>query len=122
MGQHLATILLKEENSRHQHAFTRVYGPCDRKERKGLWKELAAINGIMSQPWAVGGDFNVLRFEEEKRGRAKNTTAMRELSKFIHELSLIDLPFHGGSYTWFRGRNSQSASMIDSFFIIRRLG
>lgn len=78
-GQHSVTILLEEEKSGYQYAFTGVYGPCDRKERKGLWKELAAINGIMAQLWAVGGDFNVIRFEEEKRGRAKNTRAMRVL-------------------------------------------
>ncbi|KAF3616333.1 hypothetical protein FXO38_34602 [Capsicum annuum] len=30
------------------------YRPCDRKIRKELLRELAAINGIMAQPWTVG--------------------------------------------------------------------
>lgn len=109
--------MLEEGKSGLQYAFTVVYGPCNRKERKRLWKERAAVGGIIEQPWAIGGGFNVIRFEEEKTGRARNTRAMRDFSKFIVDLSLIDPPLHGGSYTWFRGFIEQTASRIDRFLL-----
>lgn len=89
-------------NTGQQFAFTGVYGPCNRKLRRTLWKELASINGIILQPWAVGGDFNVIRFAEEKPGAARNTKSIRELSNTINELELKDLPLHGGDFTCFK--------------------
>lgn len=107
-------MALEEINSGKQLAFTGVDGPCDRKVRKALWKELAAINGIISQPWSVGGDFNVIRFAYEKLGEARNSRAIS--SRVVNELSLIDPPLHGGNFTWFRSRDSSCASRIDRFF------
>lgn len=43
--------------------------------------------------------------------------AMRDFSRFIDDMELIDLPLHGGQYTWFRGNNEHSASRIDRFLI-----
>lgn len=94
-----------------------VYGPCDRKRRRELWKELGAVAGLEDWPWVVGGDFNITRFEDKRAGRAKNTMAMRDFSRFIDDMELIDLPLHGGQYTWFRGNNEHSASRIDRFLI-----
>lgn len=34
VGQHSVTVILEEGSSGLQYAFTGVYGPCDRKERK----------------------------------------------------------------------------------------
>lgn len=112
IGQHSITVFLKEENTDFQCAFTGVYGPCDRKTRRILWKEMGAVSGLVSMPWVIGGDFNVVRFEDEKMGRARNTRAMKEFSRTIQ-----DLPLHGGTFTWFRGNGNQCASRIDRFLI-----
>lgn len=117
MGQHSLTTLMEEENTGSQVTFTGVYAPCDRKRRKELWKELAAISSLISQPWAIGRDFNVIRYEEEKNGNARNTRAMRDFSRIINDLSLLDPLLHGGAFTWFRGENNQCASRIDRFLL-----
>lgn len=113
VGQHSVTTFMEEENTGFDCTFTGVYAPCDRKIRRSLWKEMGAIYGLISQPWVIVGDFNVVRFEAEKEGNARSTRAMREFSRLIDDLSLLDPPLHGGKYTWFRGGNSTCASRID---------
>ena len=49
------------------------------------------------------GDFNIVRFPSEQLGGSRLTLAMENFSEFIEELSLIDLPLEGGSYTWSSG-------------------
>ncbi|XP_075088318.1 uncharacterized protein LOC142170330 [Nicotiana tabacum] len=68
----------------------------------------------------IGGDFNVIRFEDEKLGRARNTKAIREFNKTIQDLSLLDLPLHGDEFTWYRSIDNQCASRLDRFLISER--
>lgn len=49
-------MFLAEENIGFQFAFTGVYGPCNRKARRTVWKEMGAVIGVISQPWVSGGD------------------------------------------------------------------
>lgn len=46
--------------------FTRVYGPSLSDKRKGFWEELGAIKGLWSDSWCVVGDFNMIRFPNER--------------------------------------------------------
>ncbi|RVW27006.1 putative ribonuclease H protein [Vitis vinifera] len=52
--------------------FTGVYGPFSREDREAFWEELGAIRGIWSDPWCIGGDFNViLPKRKEQSGKDK---------------------------------------------------
>ncbi|RVX11624.1 hypothetical protein CK203_015802 [Vitis vinifera] len=39
-----------------------VYGPTMKRFREPFWEELGAIRGLWTDPWCIGGDFNVIRF------------------------------------------------------------
>ena len=49
--------------------FTRVYGPTLSRERENFWIELRDIRGLWSDPWCVGGDFNMVRFLSKRRNK-----------------------------------------------------
>ena len=68
-----------------------------------MWDELIGIQQLWEVPWCFIGDFNIVRFLSERLGGSRLTPAMENFSKFIEELSLIDLPLEGGSYTWSSG-------------------
>ena len=60
------------------------------------------------------GDFNVIRFPNERFGGRRINSAMREFLDFIFERGLMDLPLTGKVCTW---SNSQSWSRIDRFLV-----
>ncbi|RVW26396.1 Transposon TX1 uncharacterized 149 kDa protein [Vitis vinifera] len=84
-------------------------------EKEDFWEELSAIRGLWEDPWCLGGDFNAVRFPEERRNSLRLTTEMRRFSEVIGELGLKDLPLAGGPFTWIGGLNSQAASRLDRF-------
>ncbi|RVW38638.1 LINE-1 reverse transcriptase-like [Vitis vinifera] len=97
--------------------FSGVYGLVIGSEKEDFWEELGAIRGLWDDPWCVGGDFNSVRFPEEKRNAPSPTAEMRRFSEVIGELGLRDSPLTGGPFTWIGGLNSQAASRLDRFLI-----
>ncbi|RVW81060.1 Transposon TX1 uncharacterized 149 kDa protein [Vitis vinifera] len=79
-----------------------------------LWDN-RVLENLEEDPWCLGGDFNAVRFPEERRNSLRLTTEMRRFSKVLGELGLKDLPLVGGPFTWIGGLNSQAASRLDRF-------
>ena len=66
-----------------------------RRNREGFWGELRAIRGLWSDPWCIGGDFNMVRFPRECSKGSSLSSSMRRFSKVIEDLELRDLPLQG---------------------------
>ncbi|KAM2378505.1 hypothetical protein ACFX1X_044959 [Malus domestica] len=78
-----------------------VYGPCKNRERREFWEELAGLYGMCGSRWCVGGDFNVVRFINEKSNRGgRLTKSMRNFNDFIQETELKDLDLLNAQFTW----------------------
>ena len=93
-----------------------VWPVCSR-DREDLWEELGSIKGLWSDPWCVGGDFNLVRFlEEHSRGEGL-TASMRRFSEVVEDLELRDFPLMGGPFTWRGGLNNQAQSRLDRFLV-----
>ena len=98
--------------------FSGVYGPVISSEKEDFWEELSAIRGLWEDPWCLGGDFNAVRFPEERRNAPSIIAEMRRFSEVIGELGLRDSPLTGGPFTWIGALNSQAASRLDHFLIL----
>ncbi|RVX02750.1 LINE-1 retrotransposable element ORF2 protein [Vitis vinifera] len=96
--------------------FTGVYGPFTKNERDCMWDEIGAIRGLWEEPWCVGGDFNVIRSQNERNRQGRISAAMRKFAQVIDELGLIDLPLQGGDYTVIQKRLPRPAS--DHFSVV----
>ncbi|CAN4081740.1 unnamed protein product [Withania somnifera] len=60
--------------------FKWVFTGVTKEERIDLWHELAAVRGLWSDMWVIGGYFNVCRFEEDRRNCIRRSKAMRGFS------------------------------------------
>ena len=78
--------------------FSGVYGPTMKRNRELLWEELGDIRGLWNDPWCIGGDFNMIRFPNERRRGGRLSPSMRRFSEVIDDLDLRDLPLQGGSF------------------------
>ena len=55
----------------------------------------------------MGGDFNLVRFPEERSRGGGLTASMRRFSEVLEDLELMDYPLMGGPFTWRGGLNNQ---------------
>ncbi|KAH0679678.1 hypothetical protein KY284_020763 [Solanum tuberosum] len=85
--------------------FTVVHTRCDAREKLELWEELEVVAQEMSLPWLVGGDFIVIRIEEEKEGGVDFTHLKAvDFNQCINNCALTELRYSGSKYTWLNGK------------------
>ncbi|RVW92613.1 hypothetical protein CK203_039393 [Vitis vinifera] len=116
-GGSLLHFLPVQEQDGFSWIFSGVYGPTLKRYRELFWEELGAIRGLWSDPWCIGGDFNLIRFPNESRRGGRLSSSMRRFSKVIDDLDLRDLPLQGGPFTWSGGLNNQVMSRLDRFLV-----
>ena len=65
-GEHLILCCFKNCVDGVVWVFTNVYGLVCSRDREDYWDELGSIRGLWSDPWCVGGDFNMIKFPEQR--------------------------------------------------------
>ena len=78
---------------------------------------LGAIRGLWSDPWCMGGDFNISRFSNEWNREGRITGSMRHFSQVIDDLELKDFLVLGGQFTWKGGLHNCIMARLDKFLV-----
>eukprot|EP00253_Pinus_taeda_P017271 PITA_17271 len=98
-----------------------VYGPHTPGEKESFMQKMKAIRRIYPEPaWVIGGDFNLIRSLEEKKGGIRKADQyMGMFNDMIDELRLVDIQTINGICTWNnrRGGKNQIASRLDRFLV-----
>ncbi|GAV70694.1 Exo_endo_phos domain-containing protein [Cephalotus follicularis] len=79
-----------------------VYGLCDYRSRRDLWKDLIFNAHIDSSvPWLILGDFNVSRYPQDQlNGPPRISKAMSEFNECLKAMEVDDIQSVGRFYTW----------------------
>ncbi|KAL5726418.1 hypothetical protein ACHQM5_009463 [Ranunculus cassubicifolius] len=117
IGKWVCSLRCRFKGKEEWCVVSNVYGPRLEGERWELWKELEEVRGFWDGPWCIGGDFNAVRREGERRGEVGWSKEMEEFSEFVENNELVDLPMIGRKYTWARGGRSLSMSRLDRFIV-----
>ncbi|XP_043697190.1 uncharacterized protein LOC122647970 [Telopea speciosissima] len=85
-----------------------VYALNSLEGRMELWREISGIASGVVEPWAVMGDFNTVRHQNEKMGGdAIHQGVVDEFNSCIFNSGLADLKWRGEFFTW---NNNQSGT------------
>ncbi|MQM00346.1 hypothetical protein Taro_033080 [Colocasia esculenta] len=80
---------------------TVVYGSNLAYERKMLWQDIGSLSTTISLPWLIVGDFNCVRYADEKIGVKKLTSSyLRDFNNCIDQAFLMDLKIVGKTLSW----------------------
>ncbi|GAV87805.1 Exo_endo_phos domain-containing protein, partial [Cephalotus follicularis] len=88
-----------------------VYGLCDYRSRRDLWKDLIFNARLASfVPWLILGDFNVSRFPHDHlNGSPRVSKSMSELNECLKSMEVDDIRSVGRFFTWSNKRTGNFA-------------
>ena len=98
----LLHLRVQSIDTQQQFLVSFVYGLNYPQERLPLWEDICYIHqNSQSLPWALLGDFNIVRAVSEKEGGDLSwTSRMDELNTCCNCADLDDLRFKGHWFTW----------------------
>ncbi|PWA70607.1 RNA-directed DNA polymerase, eukaryota [Artemisia annua] len=93
-----------------------VYAPQGVAAKQALWDSIGALVLSMGGMWVILGDFNVVRFPEERMGSVFKTSCARNFNTFFHSSGLMEFSMKGKRFTciWDYGKK---LSKIDRFLV-----
>jgi hypothetical protein len=107
--RHTLTICMKIIGNTEVILCTNVYGPQVSEEKRGMIRGLEDLK-IRSNnlQWILAGDFKIIMSLAEKKGGTKRLDRdVKELSKFIDTMEMVDLKTNNGQFTWNNKRMNQ---------------
>lgn len=81
---------------------TNVYGPFQLACKPTFLEELHSLSTWVGRDhWIIGGDFNLIRSLEEKKGGIRTISRVSaSFNEVIEDLHLVDIQTPNGFYTW----------------------
>ncbi|XP_020695903.2 uncharacterized protein LOC110109264 [Dendrobium catenatum] len=97
-----------------------VYANKDRYVRRHVWEDISKAHNL-DAPLLVGGDFNCIMSQEEKKGgKAFHFSgAAGDMADFMAANDLVDPGFSGPAFTWTNNKDARSIifSRLDRFLV-----
>lgn len=98
-----------------------VYSSCDFLKKKHLWDDLLELKkSFRDGEWIMGGDFNAIKNERERKGRAVkiNNKEADLFAEFILKCDLVDVPCKGKKIIGLAEMAILKVGLIASFFLV----
>ncbi|KAK3205584.1 hypothetical protein Dsin_019630 [Dipteronia sinensis] len=95
--------------------FCNVYAANNEIERVELWKFILAAKLSLPGPWIIGGDFNTVFDQRERKRGIGSVRSMRNFQLFADAANVIDLPLQGMEFTWSNNSENESWARLDRF-------
>lgn len=115
--KHAVTVILKHLATGSVIVVTNAYGPTDDTLKQQFIHELRYMASLVSNPWLLVGDFNLIRWMVDRSTGSRNFDLMDRFNEFISEVGIIDIPLHNRTFTWTNKRPQPTLSKLDRIFI-----
>ncbi|XP_022041063.1 uncharacterized protein LOC110943633 [Helianthus annuus] len=95
---------------------TNVYVPKKTVDKLALRNKIREVMIGVEGMWVIAGDFNVVRFQEDRKNSCFKNSCARNFNDFIHNMDLLEYELKGRKYTCVRD-NGRKLSKIDRFLL-----
>lgn len=116
-GDTFILLHLRIQQNQEDVMVCNVYGPHERRGRELVFNEIGELLEGFAGRVVVGGDFNTILNDGERRGAGENMRGDDSFKLFVNDNYLIDLPQQNGDYTWGSTQNSGLWSRLDRWLI-----
>ncbi|XP_021985124.1 uncharacterized protein LOC110881054 [Helianthus annuus] len=93
-----------------------VHGPRNPSSRKVIWQELLALKEANAGIWFFIGDFNAVRWPEERLNSMFDPICAAAFNDFVNNAELFEFAMKGTKFTFCKS-NSRKMSKIDRCFV-----
>jgi exonuclease III len=97
-----------------------VYGPVQTDRKQHFLDELTQKITDMTDPFIIGGDFDLIGFIWEKSSENTDQQWMNKFNGFIRDNGVKELIRKGGRFTWTNKLNNPIMSVLDRVLICPR--
>ncbi|KAE8802765.1 non-ltr retroelement reverse transcriptase [Hordeum vulgare] len=94
-----------------------VYGPVDHRRSAAFLAEISRKVSTATLLVVVGGDFNLLRFAEDKSNELINLPRMQMFNDYIADLNLWKLDRVDARYTWTNRHTNLTRYILDRVLV-----
>lgn len=116
--KHTCSALLMQVTSGTRFLVTNVYGPStDPNKKLEFLQELLNLKSLVKDPWLLMGDFNVVRWMNDRSGALEEFCLMDRFNEIVDLLQLMEVPLQNRNYTWSSKRPEPSFSKLDRLFL-----
>lgn len=85
---------------------TNIYAPSDHRDTPLVLNKLTDLNPLVSSPWLIAGDFNLLRHISDKDNNNFDLALATSFNNTINTLDLLELPLLDQLFTWTNNRSN----------------
>lgn len=117
VSEHTCSTVLLQKNTGAKLVVTNAYGPLGETSKYLFFKEICYIATLVSTPWVLAGDFNVVRWIRDWSGAMRNFNNMSQFNEVIMDLQLIDVPLRNKTFTWTNKQPSPIFSKLYRIFL-----
>lgn len=92
---------------------TNVYAPTRHADKPVFLVELADIAWAINGPWAIIGDFNLVRNAADKNNDSFDFSEAFAFNSLINNLELLEIPLLNREFTWRNKRDVPTLARLD---------
>lgn len=116
IGAFTISLHFKNKSDHFEWIYTVVYGPVLSSKRLAFFTELRLIHSYGIAAWLLTGDFNLIRYRQEKIGPSFNIALSNRFNSLISTLQLLEISLYDRKFTWSKSINSTSQALLDRVF------
>ncbi|PNT73314.1 hypothetical protein BRADI_2g56875v3 [Brachypodium distachyon] len=116
-GFFFVSMVIKNKLSGVQWEIMNVYGPVLHDWKAALLAEITDHVSLAQGPVLMGGDFNLIRFGDEKSKGVLHKTAMVQFNEAIGSMQLRELYRTGSRFTWTNKQEHPAFEVLDRVFM-----